>query len=105
MRDNRGVEAESGGGHGKADRQGGALSERPHERPGEGGIALLWGPWLEMLADHEAGREAGGLCPWAPVEQIGWMELLEHRGVTDLRHGNSLQVRVIEASGTGRTRR
>ncbi len=49
----------------------------------------LWpwgGPWVEVLADHEAGLETGVLGRGAPIEQIGWMELLEHRRVADRRH-------------------
>ncbi len=49
-------------------------------------LALLRGPRVEVLADHEPGGEAGGLGLLGPVEQVGRVELLEHAGVADLRH-------------------
>ena len=74
-------------GHRRPERQGGTGPERAHERPGEGALALLRGPGVEVLADHEAGVEAGGLGLGAPVEQVRGVELFEHRRVADLCHG------------------
>ena len=44
-------------------------------------------PRMEVLADLESGVEAGALRLLRPVEQVGRVELLEHAGVADLRHG------------------
>jgi hypothetical protein len=54
---------------------------------------------MEVLADLEAGIEAGRLGPLGPVEQVGRVELLEHAGVADLRHGHS-----VPAGGGGANR-
>ena len=53
-------------------------------------LALLRGPGVEVLADHEAGVEAGTLRLGAPAEQVGGVELLEHRGVADGGHADLL---------------
>src|SRR5438874_10604318 len=45
------------------------------------------GPRLEVVAHHEPGAEACRFRPRAPVEELGGVELLEHRRVADLRHG------------------
>ena len=86
MRDDGGVVAEAGTGHGGPERQRGPGPERTHETPREGAGTLLRGPWVEVLADHEPGREAGALSGLAQVQQLVRLELLEHRRVADLRH-------------------
>jgi hypothetical protein len=43
---------------------------------------------MEMLADLETSAETGCLRLFGPVEQVGGVELLEHAGVADLRHGS-----------------
>ena len=82
--DDRRVVAEARAGHAGPEGEAGPRAERAHERPGEGALALLRRPRVEVLADHEPGLEAGVLGRRAPVEQVGRMELLEHRGVADL---------------------
>ena len=89
--DDGGVVAESRAGHRRPEGQRGPLPQRAHEAPGEGRLPLLRGPRMEVLADLEAGAEPGRLRLLRPVEQVGRMELLEHAGVTDLRHARSLQ--------------
>ena len=86
MGDDRRVVPEAGTGDGGPERQRRPLAERAHERPGEGARALLRGPRVEVLADHEAGLEAGILGRRAVVQQLGRLELLQHRGVADLGH-------------------
>ena len=88
--DHGGVVAEAGAGDGGAEGELRALSERAHERPREGRLPLLGRPGMEVLADLEARVESGGLGPLGPVEQVGRVELLEHAGVADLRHGDSV---------------
>ena len=99
MRDDRRVVAEAGTGHGRSEGQARAHPERAHERPGEGALALLWRPRMEMLADHEPGREPGVLRRRAVVEELGRVELLEHGGVADLRHRVGLQSRAWQVPG------
>ena len=41
---------------------------------------------MEVFADHEAGLEARFLGLHAPLEQLGRLELFEHRGVADRGH-------------------
>ena len=84
--DDRGVVAESGARHRGAEGQLGALAQRAHEAPRERGLSLLRRPGMEVLADLEAGVEAGGLGLLGPIEQVRRMELLEHACVPDLRH-------------------
>ena len=88
--DDGGVVAKAGARHRGPERQRRPRPERAHERPREGALALLRGPRVEVLADHEPGRETGVLGLRAPVEQVGRVELLEHRGVADRRHGRSV---------------
>src|SRR5688500_4699260 len=45
---------------------------------------------MEVLADLEARVEASRLSLLRPVEQVVRMELLEHAGITDLRHARSV---------------
>ncbi len=87
--DDRGVVAEGRTGDTRPEAQRRACAERAHEGPGEGALALLRCPRVEVLADHEPGLEARGLGLGAPVEQLGRMELLEHRRVADRGHGSS----------------
>ncbi len=84
--DDRRVVAEPGTGDRGAEREAGALAERAHEAPREGGLSLLRRPRMEVLADLEAGVEPGGFGLFGPIEQIRRMELLEHACVPDLRH-------------------
>ena len=86
MGDDRRVVAEARAGDGGPERQRRPLAERAHEGPGEGARALLRRPRMEVLADHEAGLEAGVLGRGAVVQQVGRLELLEHRRVADLGH-------------------
>ena len=81
-----GVVSESGAGHRGPERKAGSLAQRSHERPGERCVALLRCPRMEVLAHHEPGAESSRLCLCAPVEEIGGVELLEHRRVADLGH-------------------
>ena len=69
----------------------GALRRGRHERPHERGVALLGHPRLEVVGGHDA-REAGLFGGDAVVDQLGRVELLEHRGIPDReravgRHG------------------
>ena len=84
--DHRGVVAESGAGHRGAEGEARPLPQRAHEGPRERGLALLRSPRVEVLADLEAGVEAGLLGRLREVEQLGGVELLEHAGIADLRH-------------------
>jgi hypothetical protein len=85
--DDRGVVAEAGAGDRRAEGERGALAEGAHEAPREGALALLRRPRVEVLADLEPRAESGPLRLFGPVEQVGGVELLEHRRVSDLRHG------------------
>ena len=87
VRDHGRVVAEAGAGHGGPEPQARALPERAHERPGEGRLPLLRRPRLDVLGNHEAGREARPFRRGTPLEQVPGMELLQHRRVADLRHG------------------
>ncbi len=75
--------------HGRPEPQRRPLAEGAHEAPGVRGLALLGRPRVEVLGDHEAGLEPGLLGLGAPVEQLGRVELLEHRRVADLRHARN----------------
>src|SRR5205814_8999886 len=59
MCDHGGAIAEAGAGHGRPERERRAQPERAHERPREAGLALLRGPRMEVLGDHETGLETG----------------------------------------------
>jgi hypothetical protein len=80
------VVAEAGTGDSRSEAQRRPQPQRPHERPGERRLALLRGPGVEVLRDHEAGAEPRLLGLRTPVEQVGRVELLEHGRVADRRH-------------------
>src|ERR1700675_4809676 len=92
MGDDGRVIAEAGAGHGGPEGQRGPRPERPHERPRERALSLPRGPRMKVLADHEPGVEPGLFGRGAIVQQVSWMELLEHRGVADPGHGWDLRL-------------
>ncbi len=99
--DHRGVVAKAGAGHRGTELEARPLPERAKERPGERALALLRRPRMEVLADHEAGLEAGALSLGAPVEQLGGMELLEHGRIADRRHRRPPRSAPAPSSATG----
>ena len=99
MGDDRGVIPEAGARHRGPELEAGGGPQGTHERPREGGLALLRGPGVEVLADHEAGIEPGTLRLGAPAQQVGGVELLEHRGVADGGHADLLWAGVGRGRG------
>ena len=71
--DHRGVVAEAGAGDRGAELEAVRCAQGAHERPRERRLALLRGPRVEVLADHEAGIEAGASA-WAhqSSRSVGW---------------------------------
>src|SRR5690348_9444525 len=81
--------AERGGGDAGAEVAGGGLAQGGEDVPDEGRLTLLRHPRLEMVGGHDA-SEAVLLGLPRQLEDLGGVELLEHRGVTDGGHGSIL---------------
>src|SRR5205814_892214 len=71
-----------------------AFGRRRHEGPDEAGLTLLGDPGLDVICRHDAG-ETGRLRLYAETEQVLRMELLQHRGITDLGHVVALRLAVV----------
>src|SRR3712207_2949126 len=78
--------AEAGGRDAGSEAQvrGGAQSTEP--RPDKRALALLGGPGVKVIRGHHR-SEARLLGLLAPFEQVRWVELLEHRRVSDRSRG------------------
>src|SRR4029077_11443608 len=63
------------------------LADRGHHVPDEGRLALLGDPRLEVVGGHHA-VEAGPLRGHRQLDDLLRAELLEHRGIADLRGGH-----------------
>src|SRR5207244_12866567 len=79
------MRSERGTGDPGSDVATGMLGGRRHEGPHKGSIALLRGPWLDVIGRHHPG-EARGLRLRAKINQLARMELLEHGRIADLCH-------------------
>ena len=82
--DHRGMHAEGGCGDAGAEVAGGLLAEGAEHIPDEGCLTLLRDPGLEVVGGHGA-CEAVLLGFGRQLEDLGRVELLQHRGVADLR--------------------
>ena len=84
LRDHRGMHAEGGCGDAGAEVACGALAECAQDIPDEGCLTLLRDPGLEVVGGHDAGKPCCFCCR-GELEDLGGVELLQHRGVADLR--------------------
>ncbi len=86
LRQNRRMIAEAWSRHAGAELDGARLrAERAEPGPDERRLALLRHPGIEVVGGHD-GAEANILGLARPAQQVGRMELLEHRGIPNGAH-------------------